>query len=125
MRPTRFLLAAALLLPCSAAWAQRVVDHVVTIAKPPTYVGPCPTAVEFIATIFVTRPATVSFRWERSDHATGPVQTVHISGAGMGVKTLWHLGGKPGTVIRGAETLHVLSPGDAYSNAAEFTATCR
>jgi hypothetical protein len=103
----------------------QAVNRVVAIAKPQHYDGPCPATIRFIGTIFVNNPADVSYRWERSDHATGPVQTVHITGAGRGVETTWDLGQQPVEGFHGSERLHVLSPGDFYSNPALFTLTCR
>ena len=106
------------------AVAQPAINHVVAVAQPNAYNGPCPATIEFIGTIFVNHPARVSYRWERSDHATGAVQTVQINGGGRSVRTQWHLGHPRGQVFHGTETLHVLSPGDAYSNPAEFTLVC-
>ena len=119
------LLGVALCLVGQPAVAQPAVNHVVAIAKPSAYDGRCPASIEFIATIFVNHPAKVSYRWERSDRATGPVQTVQIRSGGQGVRTQWHLGNPRGEVFHGSETLHVLSPGDAFSNPAEFTLVCR
>jgi hypothetical protein len=112
-------------LLCQQAAAQPAINRVVAVARPPAYNGPCPASIEFVGTIFVNRPARVSYRWERSDRATGPVQTIFIPGGAGGVRTQWQLGRPPGQVFRGAETLHVLSPGDFYSNPAEFTLVCR
>jgi hypothetical protein len=105
--------------------AAQAVNHVVAIAKPKHYEGPCPASIEFVGTIFVNHPAQVTYRWERSDHATGPAQSVFISGAGRGVTTTWQMSRPPAEVFRAGEVLHVLSPGDVYSNRAEFTLVCR
>ena len=109
----------------AAAAQPRAVDHVVAVAHPANYQGTCPISVEFTGTIFVNHPTTVSYRWERSDRATGRVETVRINGGGLGVHTQWQLGHRPGVPLHGSETLHVLSPGDHYSNPAEFTLICR
>ncbi len=101
------------------------VNRVVAVARPPRYQGPCPARFEFIGTIFVNYPTMVTYRWERSDHATGPVQSVNIRGSGQGVETTWQLGGPPGRVFNGSETLHVLSPVDMYSNPASISLLCR
>jgi hypothetical protein len=58
------------------------VNHLVAVARPPHYQGPCPMRFEFIGTIFVNYPTVVTYRWERSDHAMGSVQSVRINGAG-------------------------------------------
>ena len=101
------------------------VQRVVAVARPPRYEGPCPARFEFIGTIFVNYPSIVTYRWERSDRAVGPVQSVTIRGGGMGVDTTWQLGGAPGRVFSGSETLHVLSPVDMYSNPAAISLVCR
>ena len=119
---------AAALLSCAAlvpAGASAQVTRVVAVAKPPRYDGPCPVRFEFVGTIFVARPTVVTYRWERSDHATGPVQSVAINSAGQGVATQWQLSRPPGAVFTGWETLHVLSPGDMYSNPANVNLVCR
>jgi hypothetical protein len=119
------LLGVALCLAAQVAVAQPAVNRIVAVVNPRAYDGPCPATITFTGTIFVNRPARVSYRWERSDHATGPVETVQVSGGGRGVKTEWHLGNPRGQAFHGSETLHVLSPGDFYSNPAEFTLVCR
>jgi hypothetical protein len=118
------LLGIAGCLACQPAVAQPAINHVVAVARPQAYDGHCPAAIAFIGTIFVNHPARVSYRWERSDHATGPVQTVEIRSGGREVQTQWQLGNPRGQVFHGSETLHVLSPGDSYSNPAEFTLVC-
>jgi hypothetical protein len=125
MKRLACMLAVAGCLVWQPAVAQTAINHVVAVAKPRHYEGPCPASIEFAGTIFVNHPATVSYRWERSDHATGPVETIVIRSAGQGVYTHWQLNRPPGQVFHGSQTLHVLSPGDFISNPAEFTVVCR
>src|SRR5438132_10264554 len=85
----------ACLFLATAEAQQYTVTKVVVIAKPNTYVGPCPATIEFLGTIFVSRPATVEYRWERSDGVMGPRESVDIRSAGKGVTTTWKLGATP------------------------------
>jgi len=109
----------------SASAAQPIINHVMAYPKPRAYEGPCPVSIEFVSSIYVNAPTTVSYRWERSDHATGEVQSVQIGGPEASVSTHWNLSRPVGEVYTGSLTLHVLSPGDAYSNPAKFTLICR
>jgi hypothetical protein len=100
------------------------VNRVVAVVRPARYEGPCPARFEFIGTIYTSYPTGVTYRWERSDRAAGQVQTMRIRGA-QNVVTSWQIGGGPGRVFSGSETLHVLSPVDMYSNPANFSMYCR
>jgi hypothetical protein len=54
--------------------------------------------LNFNADITVNGPCTVTYRWERSDGATGQVETVVFNSAGtQQIATLWTLGGGPGS----------------------------
>jgi hypothetical protein len=112
-------------LVCPLALAQPVIYRLVAHASPPAYDGPCPAVIAFTGTIFVHHPARVSYRWERSDGAAEPVETVQIDDADIDVKTEWQLATPRGQVLHGSEVLHILSPGDFYSNPAQFTLVCR
>jgi hypothetical protein len=124
MKRFGYLFGLIAILQGSEALAQRAVDHVTAAARPGRYDGPCPASIEFVGTIYVNFPTTVTFRWERSDGATGRVESARINPTGS-VVTRWQLSRRPGEVFRGSETLHVLSPGDFFSNPAEFTLVCR
>jgi hypothetical protein len=108
-----------------SALAESAINTVVAVANPHRYEGRCPASVQFVGTISVNQPTRVSYRWERSDRATGRVETVVIQGRGHSVSTTWQLSRPRGAVFQGSETLHVLSPGDYHSNPAEFTLVCR
>jgi len=118
--------AATVLLGALPAGAQVLpVDRVIAVARPANYVGPCPARIEFTGTIMVNRPTTVTYRWERSDRGMGQPQSVTIRSAGAGVATSWQLGSPGRGTFNGYQTLHVLSPNEAFSNPAHFSVTCR
>jgi hypothetical protein len=108
----------------ATAEAQRyTVTKVVAIAKPRTYAGPCPATVEFLGTIFVSRPGRVEYRRERSDGVMGPRESVDIRSAGKGVTTTWKVG-TPHKGFSGWEKLHALAPKDIISNQAAVHIKC-
>ena len=113
----------AYLLQPTAVAQQYTVTKVVVIAKQKTYIGPCPTNIEFLATIFISRPARVEYRWERSDGTAGSREFVDIRSAGKGVTTTWRVG-TPRRVFSGWEKLRVLSPNAISSNRAAFQIKC-
>ena len=112
----------ALVLVASSATAQAI-NHIEARATPTHYSGPGPGTVRFNGRIVVNYRTMVSYRWERSDGGTGPVQSVSVGAGGAAVSTTWRLG-SPGKVIHGSERLRVLSPGDAYSGEVTFTMAC-
>src|SRR5262245_49477747 len=84
------------------------------------YLDHCPGVFDFTGSVTSTS-GTVTYRWERSDGATGPEQS--LSFAKSGTQTItdsWELGAI-GTFW---ERVHVLSPKDLYSNKATFTNAC-
>jgi hypothetical protein len=104
---------------------QHTVTKVVAAAKPNTFSGPCPTEIQFIGTIFVSRhPVTVEYRWERSDGAMGERQKVEIGSAGQGVYESWKLGAR-GKHYQVWEKLHVLAPTGISSAPATAKVTCQ
>lgn len=87
---------------------------------PATYTGPCPKAVNFSALIGASGPGVVTYKWERSDGANAPVESVTFTAAGTKtVTTSWTRGG--GT---GWQRLHILTPDDVVSGQLSFTLTC-
>ena len=115
-------LLAALFLTSGPAQPTTVTKVVVT-AKPDTFAGRCPTNVEFVGTIFVSRPTRVEYRWERSDGVTGPRESVDIRSAGKGVTTSWQVG-TPRRPFNGWQKLRVLSPNVLLSNPAAIQIKC-
>jgi hypothetical protein len=75
----------------------------------------CPLKIQFKAMVQVDKPAKITYRWERSDGEVLPTQTFELKKGGEPVEVVppdvWTVG-KSGAVFRGAETLHVLTPGD-------------
>ena len=86
-----------------------------TGVTPKDYKDVCPTKFIFTGAIITDGPATVTYRWERSDGATSPVQTLNFGAAGtQTVQTTWQLGGS-GMTFSGWEVIHVLTPNNMYS----------
>lgn len=100
---------AGFLFICCLPLAAATVSGVGIVARPRKYDGPCPATIEFIATIRVTHPSRVTYRWVRSDGAEGPKRVVDIHGAGQGVTDSWTLG-RGRQNMRIWEQLHVLAP---------------
>jgi hypothetical protein len=101
---------------------ERTVTKVAIVAKPQVYTGPCPAALQFIATVFVSHhPVWIDYRWERSDGAMGPRTRLEIGSAGQGIYTTWTLS-KGGTFW---ERLHVLAPTGISSPQGTAHVNCR
>jgi len=127
MKPDMFARAAipALILVALAAGAQAqspTVETVTATATPTRYTGPCPGVIHFAGTITVSAPTNVSYRWERSDGETGPVEKAFVNHSHT-VETSWRLG-TSGKVVRGGQRLRVFTPGDLYSIEATFSVAC-
>jgi hypothetical protein len=89
---------------------------------PPSYTGACPRTFNFSAEITADGPGTVTYRWERSDGAQAPTQTIFFGSAGtQTVSESWQLGAS----YSGWERLHILSPNNVISNVANFALTCQ
>ena len=93
---------------------------------PASYTGDdCPVTFTFNGTITTSGAGSVTYRWIRSDGATGPTSTLDFKEAStQSVPTeTWTLGG-PGTTGTFWEEIQVLSPVPATSNEASFTLDC-
>lgn len=119
-------LAVSLVAVAFAAYAQqRTVTRVSIVAKPRSYVGPCPATLEFIATIHVSHhPVRVEYEWERSDGGRGRREVIEIRSAGQGVTDTWTLG-RAGERRVVWERLHVLAPTGISSAEAHVRLDCR
>jgi len=119
------LLSLLAVAPAPAPAATHTVTKVVAVVNPKSWNAPCPATLKFTGTIFVSHhPATVTYRWERSDGATGQVQTLTINAAGQGVSETWQLGaGKQHLKVW--EKLHVLTPTGISSNQAAVQVNCK
>lgn len=97
----------------------------VTAAVAPTTSAVCPTTYNFSASITTNAAGTVTYKWERSDGAGAPTETISFASAGTQTVTdTWMRGvtTPPGTP--GWERVHILTPNDLTSNKAELTQTC-
>lgn len=92
---------------------------------PTSYTGDaCPVTFTFSGTITSSRATLVTYRWIRSDGATGPTSTLDFTGAGsQSVETTWTLGAT-GTTGTFWEQIQILSPVTGTSNQASFTLDC-
>lgn len=88
----------------------------------PAVAGPCPKKFNFTGTITANGAGTVTYRWERSDGASGPTQTLVFAAAGTkpAAGISWNLTAS-GTFW---ERIHILTPNNRYSNQATFSQTC-
>jgi hypothetical protein len=97
------------------------VTSVTATTSPPSHTGGCPFEFTFSAIITVNGPGTVTYKWERDDHASAPVESVTFVSAGSQmVTTTWYLGGTGS----GWERVHILTPNDTVSNEAVYILNC-
>lgn len=68
----------------------------------------------FFQDVTVTRPGTLTYRWERDDGAiqTEPSTLTFDAPGTATVTTYWQRWGQPGEVLAGAEWVHILTPVD-------------
>ena len=95
-------------------------------AEPREYKGPCPATITFHGVIDVEGgPGTLTYRFARSDRATGPAEVLSIAIPGRKeVATTWTLGEQPERPFEGWQQLIVLAPRDVASKPAGFSLTC-
>lgn len=97
------------------------VTNVTVTANP--YTGPCPKELAWTASITVDGPCTVTYRWERHDGATGPVETLVFGAAGTKtVTTTWMVW--VGNNATYWQRVSILTPLPMLSNQADLTFTC-
>ena len=97
------------------------VTSVTASVDPSSFTGACPKTFNFYAIITVNGPGTVTYKWERSDGAVSPTQSITFAAAGsQTVTTSWTVGAS----YSGWERVHILTPNDKFSNKAYFTLTC-
>jgi len=93
-------------------------------ADPFDYSGPCPVTITFSGRISVVGSGTVSYRFQRSDGASVPVQALEFNSSGsQDVQNTWTLGG-PGFASSDWQTIEVLDPAAGESEPATFTVAC-
>ena len=117
--------AVVFLAPVARAQAHLLVSRVAVAAKPATYTGPCPTTVEFSATVFASKiPLEIDYRWERSDGGIGVKQHIAMEDHTLVVTDTWNLG-KRGDRVAAWEKLHVLTPNEMSSPPGHVVLACQ
>ena len=97
------------------------VTSVTASVTPSSFTGACPKTFNFSAVITVNGPGTVTYKWERSDGAIAPDESITFAAAGSQTVTdSWTIG----ISYSGWERVHILTPNDSLSNQANFTLTC-
>jgi hypothetical protein len=97
------------------------VTSVTASVDPSSFIGACPKTFNFYAVITVNGPGTVTYRWERSDGASGTTKSITFAAAGSQTVTdSWTIG----ISYSGWQVVHILTPNDSLSNQANFTLTC-
>ncbi len=87
----------------------------------------CPHEFRFIGEITSRGAGNVTYRWDRSDRSSGPVEVIHFSGPNerQTVATSWTLAQPRNVVFHGWEQIRVMAPNFIRSNKAAFTLHCR
>jgi dipeptidyl aminopeptidase/acylaminoacyl peptidase len=98
------------------------VTQLAVSVSPAVFKGVCPQQFEFSALVTVNQPGTLSYRWERSDGASGPTQNLDFSATELTktTKITWKLGAAGSHWM----AFHILTPFSLLSNQAIFTLTC-
>ncbi|WP_106402151.1 PASTA domain-containing protein [Actinocorallia populi] len=98
-------------------------------ATPPVAYAYCRRGYTFVfsGSVSVSRgPVTVTYRWTRSDGASGPARTLRFPGTGPQTlpveRTFWRMDGRD---YEGWERVEVLTPNPALSAPAAFAYDCR
>lgn len=107
------------------------VTSVTTTVNPSNYAGPCTDpggkkiVFQFSADITTNDAGTVTYKWERSDNASAPVQSLTFASAGTKtVTTTWSRWFNPGDNATGWERIYIDDPNHQSFSKAEFTVTC-
>ena len=107
------------------------VTGVNTTVNPANYSGPCTDAggkridFQFSADITTNGAGTVTYKWERSDNANAPEQSLTFASAGTKtVTTSWSRWFNPGDNDTGWERINITDPNHQTFAAANFTVTC-
>ncbi len=107
------------------------VTGVTTTVNPANYSGPCTDAggkridFQFSADITTNAAGTVTYKWERSDNANAPEQSLTFASAGTKtVTTTWSRWFNPGDNATGWERIYVNNPNHQAFSEANFTVAC-
>jgi hypothetical protein len=94
-------------------------------AAPEDHNGACPVSIKFSGVIHNSSAGPVTYRMDRSDGASGPVQTIEFDAPGdRNVEDAWQLGGPQLPQFAGWKQIVILSPAEAKSNRAAFKISC-
>jgi hypothetical protein len=94
---------------------------VTAMAEPTAFAGACPKNFIFSAVITANGAGTVTYRWDRSDGISSPLQTAVFAAAGtQTVSTGWTRDASGAYWVRA----HTLAPNEVISNQAGFTLNC-
>ncbi len=97
------------------------VTSVTASVTPSYFYGTCPKMFNFSAVITVNGPGTVTYKWERSDGAIAPDESITFAAAGSQMVTdSWTLGAS----YSGWQRVKILTPNVTFSNQANFTLSC-
>ncbi len=108
-------------LSVSPAMTQVRIDAALK-AVPEKYEGSCPAVIKFSGKIVVSRACNLSYRFVRSDGAKSQTYELFFKEPGdQPVEDEWRLNGD----FSGWVAIEVLSPGNVFSNKANFTVKCR
>jgi hypothetical protein len=124
--PARFDLKCSVIEPTASPSEVLRATAVDLVAEPQTYKGPCPTTIRFRGTVDIEgEPGTVTYRFTRSDGATGAVEALAVAIPGKKtVVTRWTVGDKPGEVLEVWQKLWILGPVAMESRAAGVRVEC-
>ncbi|MEK7561300.1 MAG: hypothetical protein AAB541_00350 [Patescibacteria group bacterium] len=101
------------------------VTGVTAAVSPTSYSGACPKEFVFSANITANGAGTVTYKWTRSDGASGQTKSLVFSGAGTQAAegSTWTLGGS-GNTYNNWEKVQILTPNTTESNQANFSLNC-
>jgi hypothetical protein len=114
----------ALAVTAAGAEQARVTVEMSVVARPLRFFGPCPFPIEFIASLTVSDPIELRYRWERSDDVATAEQSMFVRAEGPKLATVWYAGTK-GEKQEVSVRLHVLHPVDVLSEPGVATLTCQ
>ena len=93
--------------------------------NPTNFSGACPKQFTFTGNITANAGGSLTYKWVRSDGASGSTQSLTFASSGTQSVTddTWTLGG-PGFTFTGWEKIQVLTPNSLESNQAIFNLAC-
>jgi len=108
-------------IPAPAPPTVFAIIGVTASVDPQFFTGACPKSYICSAIISANGPGTVTYRWERSDGGSSPLQTASFAAAGpLAVTTGWARNTTGNHWVR----VRTVSPNEVLSNQANFTLDC-